>query len=67
MCSWLRIESFDDPTGRPNYMPYWFAFFTEDQFGIEAFWIEQALTIQTRLSRYSRLHTLSQLAHRLAI
>jgi hypothetical protein len=52
ICTWLRIETFDDPSARANYMPYWFALFTEDQHGVEAFWTEHSLVIQTRLTRY---------------
>eukprot|EP01133_Synstelium_polycarpum_P008387 gene8387-9862_t len=35
-CTWLRIESFTDPTGAPDYKPRLFSFLSEAGVGIEA-------------------------------
>lgn len=36
-CTWLRIESFADPLGKPKYEPRLFSFLSTEGIGIEAF------------------------------
>jgi hypothetical protein len=45
--TWMRVESFIDPTGRPGYRPSLFSFTTDDEIGIEIFFINNILSISS--------------------
>ncbi|GAM17220.1 hypothetical protein SAMD00019534_003950 [Acytostelium subglobosum LB1] len=45
--TWVRIESFVDPTGTPDYKPRLFSFLNDSGSGIEALFIYHQLQIQT--------------------
>ncbi|EFA75292.1 BEACH domain-containing protein [Heterostelium album PN500] len=46
-CAWVRIESFVDPTGTPDYKPRLFSFLNDAGNGIEALFIYQQVQVQT--------------------
>lgn len=45
-CVWLRIESYDDPDGKPNYQPRLWSFITESGSGIELLFASKCLVLQ---------------------
>ncbi|EGG24619.1 BEACH domain-containing protein [Cavenderia fasciculata] len=46
-CAWMRIESFIDPTGTPDYKPRVFSFLSDSGHGIETLFIYQQIQVQT--------------------
>eukprot|EP01132_Coremiostelium_polycephalum_P009076 gene9076-11116_t len=46
-CTWVRIESFIDPTGTPDYKPRLFSFLSDTGCGVEALFIYQQFQILT--------------------
>ena len=48
-CTWIRIESFEDPTGLGGntYNPRLYSFLSDDGFGLESMFVEQRLTLRT--------------------
>ncbi|GAM18020.1 hypothetical protein SAMD00019534_011950 [Acytostelium subglobosum LB1] len=45
-CTWLRVESFVDPTGAPEYKPRLISLLSDTGSGVEALFIYQQLQIQ---------------------
>lgn len=50
-CAWIRIESFDDPTGDRHYQPYLFSFTSRENTGVEVYFTNRVLTLRISMSK----------------
>ena len=51
-CTWIRVESFDDPTGNRHYQPYIFSFTSKESTGLELYFVNRLLYLKINLSKY---------------
>lgn len=51
-CSWIRVESFDDPTGGRHYQPYLFSFTSKEGTGLELYFVNRLLHLKINVSKY---------------
>eukprot|EP01119_Soliformovum_irregulare_P006368 TRINITY_DN1829_c0_g1_i4.p1 TRINITY_DN1829_c0_g1~~TRINITY_DN1829_c0_g1_i4.p1 ORF type:complete len:2863 (-),score=933.99 TRINITY_DN1829_c0_g1_i4:39-8627(-) len=45
--TWLRIESFQDPAGKPKYQPRIYSFLNKDGYGVEALFYGNQLAVES--------------------